>query len=259
MSLVPESTERIINLESRCAERFRNPVPMPLDASEWCKRLSVVQFVNAYYQIRDCLAYGPCSVLIVGVGHGLEKSLLAEKYGIAVTTLDIDPGFDPDFVGSVHDMDMFAEQQFDVVIASHVLEHLPFSLFDQALGELTRVARHAIVYLPFGGRHNEIKLVTVQRVKELCLRFSLPPIRNWRITGEEPVLQGGHHFWEIGYRGFGLKRVQGVMEKHFVVDRTYRNPEWLYSQNFLLTSRRVPDWTPDPRFFCYSSFEFHHG
>ena len=32
--------------------------------------------------------------------------------------------FKPDVVGSVHDMSMFGDLQFDVAIASHVLEHL---------------------------------------------------------------------------------------------------------------------------------------
>jgi len=53
-----------------------------------------------------------------------------------VQTVDIDAEYQPDHVASVHQMDMLADGQFDVAVASHVLEHLPFSLFRASLAEL---------------------------------------------------------------------------------------------------------------------------
>ena len=76
---------------------------------------------------------------------GLEPVLLRHRFHCDVCTLDIDADFGPDYVGSVHSMKMFSDQQFDVVIASHVLEHLPFSYFRDCLAELARVApRHRL-------------------------------------------------------------------------------------------------------------------
>ena len=111
------------------AENAPQPHPMPVDTQAFQSQVRVHHYINAYYQVRDLLSYQPRRVLIVGVGVGLEPIVLRQKYGLEVVTLDIDPGFHPDVVGSVTKMDMFDRWEFDVVVASHILEHLPFSLF----------------------------------------------------------------------------------------------------------------------------------
>jgi hypothetical protein len=208
--------------------------PMPVDAQKYAQNISVVNFINAYAQVRDILNYGARSVLIVGIGVGLESIILRHKYNIEVCTLDIDPGFKPDIVGSVHKMDMFKDQQFDVVVASHILEHLPFSLFDQSLSELSRVARHAIIYLPYGGRHLEWKFSYCQRVREYALRLHIPLML--MTDGESLVLQEGYHYWECGIPGFSVSKITSLLAKHFQIDNRYHNKEWKYSINFCLTS-----------------------
>ena len=133
------------------------PKPMPVSGQEYAGNFSFTNFVNLYYQVRDALCYSPRSVLIVGVGVGLEPSLLRSRFGMEVTTFDIDPVFGVDQVGSVHDMAMFSDGKFDLCIASHVLEHLPFEYFEIALQEIARVSSHALVYLPYGVRFFEFK------------------------------------------------------------------------------------------------------
>lgn len=210
-------------------------VKMPADAREYAGRFSVVNFINAYYQVRDCLAYQPKTVLVVGLGVGLEPVLFRERFGLAVTTLDIDPEFGPDEVGSVHDLSRFGDQQFDVLLASHVLEHLPFSLFGTCLSEIARVAAHAVIYLPLAGRHLGLKLTHRQRQQEWDWLTTVPPFR--RISGEVMELQAGQHYWEIGYRGFSKGRIAGFLEACFLIDEAYQNREWHYSMNYRLTSR----------------------
>jgi hypothetical protein len=210
---------------------------MPVDAKDYSSKFSLGSFVNAHCQVRDSLKYQPDRILVIGVGVGLEPVLLRHRFHCDVCTLDIDADFGPDYVGSVHSMKMFSDQQFDVVIASHVLEHLPFSYFRDCLAELARVARHAIVYLPYGGRHLEWKIILSQRF-QYSLRLRLPPWR--RVDGEHPDLQQMQHYWECGYPGFSVKRISSIMAEYFRIDETYHNPDWKYSLNFLLTSRRAP-------------------
>jgi hypothetical protein len=210
------------------------PLCMPVDAKEYAGNLSPVNFLNAYYQILDALKYQPRRILIVGVGVGLEPIILRHKFKLDVQTIDIDGGFEPDYVGSVHDMNMFYDHQFDVVIASHVLEHLPFSFFPACLKELSRIARHAVIYLPYGGKHLEWKFILSQRTREFSVRLRLPPLA--RVNGKERVLQAGHHYWECGYRGFSVKKISSIIEAYFNIDRMYHNQDWKYSLNFLLTS-----------------------
>ena len=211
------------------------PRPMPESAATYAERVSLTNFINAYYQIRDCLAYAPATVLLVGVGAGIERSLLRDRFGLEVTTLDIDAGFQPDYVGSVHEMPMFAARQFDVAIVAHVLEHLDFRYFTPALAEIARVARHALLYLPFGGRHPQVRVTGVSARLDFRARCSLSPLQ--RIDGTQPVLCGGEHYWECGYRGFEVPRIRRLIEEYFQVDECYHNPEWSYSLNFRLTAR----------------------
>ena len=133
------------------------PTTMPVDKSKWLSELHLSNFHNAFYQYRDVRACigNRGKILIVGPGQGLDLAVFRSQ-GYEVTTYDIDVDFKPDHLGSVHEMDCFADGQFDVVIASHVLEHMSYSLLDPALRELSRVARHALVYLPYAGRHIDI-------------------------------------------------------------------------------------------------------
>jgi hypothetical protein len=227
-------------IESRAVlQGHDEPRPMPHDANEYAQRYSLTTFINAYYQIRDCMRYAPSSILIVGVGVGLEPILLREKFCKQVTTLDIDPGFGVDLAGSVHDMKCIADSAYDMCIVSHVLEHLPFRYFEPSLREIARVARHALIYLPYGARHFEVKMTRAQRTKEYTLRLSLPRLR--RIDGSRPILCGGEHYWECGYRGYSIRRIRTLMQKYFNVDSMYHNDDWHFSINYCLTSLTSPD------------------
>lgn len=215
------------------------PKPMPVSGNEYAEKFSVTNFINLYYQVRDALLCSPHTVLVVGVGAGLEPAMLRNRFGLDVTTYDIDPEFGVDQVGSVHEMPMFADGQFDLCIVSHVLEHLPFSYFETALQEIARVSQHALIYLPYGVRFMEVKFVRAQRQKEYGFSFAVP---RWRkIDGTKPELCGGAHYWEVGYRNFETVRIREIIEKYFIVDEMYHNRDWTYSLNFRLTSRQHRD------------------
>ncbi|MES4787373.1 MAG: hypothetical protein C4294_17970, partial [Nitrospiraceae bacterium] len=102
-------------------QKLPTPAVMPVDRVEWARQLHLSNFINTYYQYRDLKRCENChKVLIVGPGQGLDTLVLKWR-GYDVTTLDIDETFNPDYLGSVHDMHMFADAQFDAAIVSHVL------------------------------------------------------------------------------------------------------------------------------------------
>src|SRR5690606_38064831 len=114
----------------------------------------------AYYAYRDISNLVQRGrVLIIGPGQGLDTAILKWR-DYEVTTLDIDSTFDPDFVASAHEMRMFGDAQFDVVVVSHVLEHIPAPFLDKTLLEISRVANYALVYLPVAGRHSQLRWKT---------------------------------------------------------------------------------------------------
>jgi hypothetical protein len=213
------------------------PAVMPVDRERWFRELHLSAFVNAYYQYRDLQRFENCRrVLIVGPGQGLQTEVLKWR-GYDVVTLDIDETFKPDVIGSVHDLHMFRAGEFEAVIASHVLEHLPLRYLDQSLREIARVGAAALVYLPVAGRHFQARLqpgfkdIDVSVVIDLFNYFHRP-------DGLEPRYCQRQHYWEVGMRGFRVRDVMARMRACFDVVDVYRNRDWNPSINFLLTSTR---------------------
>ena len=213
------------------------PNVMPIDREEWYKQLNLSNFINSYYQYRDIQQCGNAKrILIVGPGQGLDAQILAWR-GYKIATLDIDDTFKPDTIGSVHDLSMFEDAQFDVVIASHVLEHIAVPYLEAALKELARVADWAIIYLPVAGRHSQIRIAPGFKGVDLTAIFDLFSLLE-KPDGITPKYCGGQHFWEVGYRGFRVKDLINRFNKHFQVVNHYRNKDWNPSYNFVLRSQQ---------------------
>lgn len=213
------------------------PAPMALDRQAWAQQLHLSNFVNSYYQYRDLASLSNCrKLLIIGPGQGLDTCVLKWR-GYEVQTFDIDETFKPDHIGSVHDLSRFANTEFDVVIASHVLEHLALPYLNQSIAELARVARYALVYLPVHGRHAQLRLIPGFGGFDWSM---IVDIFNWfeRPDGVTQRYMSGQHFWEIGMRGFRIKDLVRLFSNQFEVLETYRNQDWLPSQNFILRSRQ---------------------
>lgn len=204
--------------------------------------LDLSNFVNCYCQYRDVIGVpGARRVLLIGVGKGLEPAVLRWA-GYEVVTADFDPQLRPDHVLSVDDLSTFADQSFDVAIASHVLEHLPWSRFERCLAELARVARHSLIYLPLAGGVWGMRWFSSAPVMDVSWALNLAnPLR--AIDGESAVLMEGQHYWEIGRPGFSLSRVRKTIARYFDVNKAYRNEQWPLSYNFVCASRNVAPQT----------------
>jgi SAM-dependent methyltransferase len=221
--------------QARDAEGPR-PERMPVDMDEWAGQLHISNFANAHAQFRDVASLGKVSrILIIGPGQGLDCAIFKWR-GYEVTTLDIDDRLSPDVIGSAHDLSMFADKSFDVVIASHVLEHLPPAYLDGALAELARVAHHALIYLPIAGRIVRWRFMPGFRGWDWTVAVHLPNIFR-RPDPNRPLFCGGQHYWEVGRPGYSRRKVAARIGRYFEIRAVYRNPDWLPSINFVLTAR----------------------
>jgi len=161
-------------------------------------------------------------------GAGLEAAVL-RSWNIEVTVMDIDPALNPDILGSVDNLSMFADKQFDVVIASHVLEHLPFEYFDRCLSEIARVSQNALIYLPFACIVPELRL-SLEPIFRKIFRLRIPFFwKNYKFNGE--------HYWEIGVKGHSLSKIRHAIARRFDIFDDYHNWDWRYSYNFVVKAR----------------------
>lgn len=213
------------------------PTVMPVDRQQWRKDLNFSNFVNTAYEFSDLQKCGDSisSILVIGPGQGLDLVVLKWR-GYQVTTFDIDETFSPDYLGSVHDLSQFKDKQFDVVIVSHVLEHLAVAYLDASLKEIARVSKYALIYLPVAGKHFQFRLKLGVRGIDICWFID---VFNWfeKPDGITARYTQGQHFWEIGMRGFWVSNVLKRMAPFFDVVSVYRNRDWNPSHNFVLKSR----------------------
>jgi len=177
------------------------------------------RFISYYYQIDLARSLEPESILEVGVGNGTVSDYL-KKAGHKVTTVDVDPELKPDRLADVRKLP-FGAASFDAVLAYEILEHLPFSELEKALGELKRVsARHVLISLPYRSTGFELALKfpwvrTIFSRPFLNLFFRIP----LRFGGFET---SGQHYWEIDSAEYSLRKVRKIIKKHLKIKRELR-------------------------------------
>jgi len=212
------------------------PSVMPIDRGEWGRQLNLCNFVNAYYQYEDLQRCGDVkNILIIGPGQGLDTHIFKWR-GYQVTTFDIDETFNPDVIGSAHDLSMFEDKSFDVIIASHVLEHLPVPYLDQCLAEFARVSEYSIIYLPVAGRHFQWRIKMDLKGIDFSLIFDLFNYFH-KPDGVTARYCQGMHYWEVGMRGFTVSALKLRFYERFNIVALYRNKDWLPSYNWVLESK----------------------
>lgn len=173
------------------------------------------RFISYYHQISSVLKQNSKTVLEIGVGNGMVSNYLKNR-GIDVTTCDFDETLKPDIVSDIRDIKS-EDEKFDVVLASEILEHIPFDNdLDKALSELYRVSkRHVVISVPYRSTGFELVfklpfLRTILKKDFLNFYLRLP----MKFQGFE---KSGQHYWEIDNKKYRLRKLQKKIEKYFTI------------------------------------------
>lgn len=182
------------------------------------------QWMSFRSQIEGVRICNPHTVLEIGVGSGFVTTIL-RKCGYSVTTIDINPGLEPDYVGSITELNnIFSDKSFDVVLCAEVMEHLPFSLFETCINNIAKVSRSgAVVTLPSAMRQI-ISIYGHIPKKDISLYWAL---------GKRKIPR--EHHWEVdNSKQTELKNISKIMQKYFLINETKRVEGNPYHMRFLL-------------------------
>lgn len=183
------------------------------------------RWASYYHQLKETIELSPREILEIGVGDGVFRGYIRYNTSIAYSSLDIAEDLNPDVVGSVEHIPL-PENSFDCMCAFEILEHLPFEKFNISLEEIRRVTRRfAVISLPHFGPAVKlnIKIPFLPEIKVAC-----------KIPFPKEHTFNGQHYWEIGKRGFPLKKILAAIEKHFIVRKHFVPFESQYHRFFVL-------------------------
>lgn len=193
---------------------------------DFARYVSAKRWASYWHQVRETLALRPETVLEIGVGTGIYRSVL-RGLKVSVSSLDINPALQPDHVGSVTRMP-FADNSFSVVVAFQVLEHLSYDEFVPSVSEMRRVAAsHVVLSLP-DARKVWTYLFTLPWLGECRFHVPKPRLRPRRHRAT------GQHLWEISKRGYDVRRIVDDLQRcGLQMVSTYRAPENPYHRFFV--------------------------
>lgn len=185
------------------------------------------RFMSFYYQLQLINEVPGTDILEVGTGSNFLKRNLDQQYNYHC--LDFDLSLKPDIAGSVTDLPL-KDDCVDIAACFQVLEHLDFSLFEKSLLELKRIAKkNVIVSLPYKGYFYYFSC-RVPVLKTIKLELFIPKFFfNFRFKDQ--------HHWEIGYKGFPLKRIKNILQKHFHIRKIIHPSEHKYHIFFALEKK----------------------
>ncbi len=186
------------------------------------------RWVSYFHQISETLKLKPSSVLEIGVGDKVFGSYLKNNTAIEYKSMDLAEDLHPDVVGSINQIP-FTDNTFDLVAAFEVLEHLPYSDFDQSIRELFRVSKKwVLISLPHFGPPMQLYF-KIPFLPKIYLSFKIPYYKRHKFNGE--------HYWEIGKKGYPLKRITEDLEKYAVIKKDFLPFENQYHHFFILEKK----------------------
>ncbi|MFX0134714.1 MAG: methyltransferase domain-containing protein [Candidatus Hodarchaeota archaeon] len=176
------------------------------------------------------------SILEIGPGNKIIYDILS-KMGYDVKTMDINSQTNPDIIADIRDPGGFINESFDLILCCQVLEHLPYSDFHNTLENLYRMTKKYLIitlpYTSYGTFKPYFKIHFFPFLKPISW------IRIFNLFPQEHIFNG-KHYWEIGKKGFKLKRIlKDIKDSGFMIRKHYTIFENPYHYMFACEKKKL--------------------
>ena len=206
--------------------------------------VQLFRWISYYNQIKEVVdlasaAYpqqlpSQMKVLVIGKGDGIVPMILG-LYDIHVTIFDYDSDLKPDVVGDVKEIGKyFNNDSFSLIMCCQVLEHLEYVHFANILKQFAQIAPNVLLTLP----HRRVNILAgrmkIFKIPLLKPQIAMPKFWLKDIKRDER----DEHFWEIGIRGYPLKKIRRDIMTAFSIQKQYTDPLNTWHRFFVLKRRQ---------------------
>lgn len=185
------------------------------------------RWMSYYHQVREIATREDITrVLDIGPGTTFLKDVLAiHRPDVTYETLDVASDVGPDHLGSITEIPL-ADSSYDAVCAFQVLEHIEYKHVPTAVRELFRVSKkYVFISLPHFGPSVEF-LLKIPFLKRLRLAYKIPFPKRHEFNGQ--------HYWELGKRGYSVKRFRNLVAQFGNLEAEYVPFEYQYHRFFIV-------------------------
>lgn len=204
------------------------------------KYANLERFISYFYQINEIGKIKDIKkILFIGIGDGLVVDYLRKNPDLNITSFDIASDLNPDVVGDLNVLP-FQKDEFDLIVAYEVLEHLPFDNFSKILSDLSRISKkYVVISIPFRNTNFEliVKFPFIRTLfKRDYFRFLLTfPIRfpGFKVSGQ--------HYWEMDNKKYKVSKIRFLIKEKFNIiaeKKALLNP---YRYFFTLINKKKKD------------------
>ncbi len=197
---------------------------------------TILRFISYHYQIENVLKLRPQKCLEIGIGNRTVSNYLLNA-GVNLTTCDFDKDLKPDVVADIRELP-FKDNEFDVIMACEIIEHLPWEDVVKALEGLQRVSsKYVYLSIPYACEAFEtafrfpgIKKLFDKRL--MSLRLRIPHF--WKKNSFD-----GQHYWELGRKSTGKKEIRKLLSEYFIIKKEIAPAINQYQYAFVLEVKKT--------------------
>lgn len=190
-------------------------IPRAARKKEWQRYYSRKRIHEQLLQVHMLAGLEVDSVLEIGPYYGLVTAML-DNAGYSVTTMDIvPPSFEkpavPHRVMDLTAPDVETLRGFDCIMCCATLEHVHWPQAEAALRAFHAAqSRYVVISVPYQGTQLFWQLYA--NAHTLAQHFAFKKLRSRRAFAFDEAADPYGHKWEIGYKGYPLKRFETLLD-----------------------------------------------